>query len=131
MSTTLKHLMDAANAEVPRIAPAQALAMVAAGQALIVDVRDAPEVEKSGKAAGALHVSRGMLEFRADPDSPYHDKHFRKDHPVILYCASGGRAALGGKLLKDLGYAEVYNLGGFKDWVENGGEIDKPIEPGM
>jgi rhodanese-related sulfurtransferase len=105
--------------------------MVAAGQALIVDVRDAPEVEKSGKAAGALHVSRGMLEFRADPDSPYHDKHFRKDHPVILYCASGGRAALGGKLLKDLGYAEVYNLGGFKDWVENGGEIDKPIEPGM
>jgi rhodanese-related sulfurtransferase len=131
MSTTLKHLMDAANAAVPRIAPAQALAMVAAGQALIVDVRDAPEVEKSGKAAGALHVSRGMLEFRADPDSPYHDKHFRKDHPVILYCASGGRAALGGKLLKDLGYAEVYNLGGFKDWVENGGEIDKPIEPGM
>ena len=34
-------------------------------------------------------------------------------------------------MLKDLGYGEVYNLGAFKDWVDNGGEIDKPIEPGM
>ena len=131
MTTSLKQLLDAANAEVPRISPAEAQAMVAAGTATIIDVRDAPEVEKSGKAAGALHVSRGMLEFRADPDSPYHDKHLHRDRPVILYCASGGRSALSGKLLKDLGYAEVYNLGSFKDCVENGGDIDKPIEPGM
>ena len=44
---------------------------------------------------------------------------------MILYCASGGRAALGGKLLKDFGYGEVYNLGGFKDWAESGGEVEK------
>ena len=131
MTTNLKQLLAAADAAVPRISPAQAQAMAASGAALVVDVRDAPEVEKSGKAAGALHVSRGMLEFRADPDSPYHDKNFRKDRPIILYCASGGRSALSGKLLKDLGYAEVYNLGAFKDWVDNGGAIDKPIEPGM
>jgi rhodanese-related sulfurtransferase len=78
-----------------------------------------------------VHVSRGMLEFRADPDSPYHDKSFHKDRPVIVYCASGGRSALAGKTLKDLGYTEVYNLGAFKDWVENGGGVDRPIEPGM
>ncbi len=131
MTTSVKQLLEAANAAVPRVSPAQAQAMVAAGHAIVVDVRDAPEVEKSGKAAGALHVSRGMLEFRADPDSPYHDKNFRKDRAVILYCASGGRSALGGKALKEMGYAEVYNLGAFKDWVDNGGEIDKPIEPGM
>jgi rhodanese-related sulfurtransferase len=131
MTTSVKQLLEAANAAVPRVSPAQAQAMVAAGHAIVVDVRDAPEVEKSGKATGALHVSRGMLEFRADPDSPYHDKNFRKDRAVILYCASGGRSALGGKALKDMGYAEVYNLGAFKDWVDNGGEIDKPIEPGM
>jgi rhodanese-related sulfurtransferase len=129
--TSLKQMLDAAHAAVPRISPAQAQEMIASGRAMIVDVRDAPEVEKSGKAAGAVHVSRGMLEFRADPDSPYHDKHFRRDLPVILYCASGGRSALSGKVLKDLGYAEVYNLGSFKDWVENGGDIDRPIEPGM
>lgn len=131
MTTGVKQLMEAANAAVPRISSAQAQAMVSSGHAIVVDVRDAPEVEKSGKVAGALHVSRGMLEFRADPDSPYHDKNFRRDRPVILYCASGGRSALSGKVLKDMGYAEVYNLGAFKDWVENGGEIDHPIEPGM
>lgn len=131
MTTGVKQLMEAANAVVPRISPAQVQAMVTSGNAIVVDVRDAPEVEKSGKVAGALHVSRGMLEFRADPDSPYHDKNFRRDRPVILYCASGGRSALSAKVLKDMGYAEVYNLGAFKDWVENGGEIDHPIEPGM
>jgi rhodanese-related sulfurtransferase len=88
-------------------------------------------VEKSGKVAGAVHVSRGMLEFRADPESQYHDKNFAKDKTVILYRASGGRAALSGKVLKDMGYDRVYNLGAFKDWAESGGSIDKPIEPGQ
>jgi rhodanese-related sulfurtransferase len=131
MSTGVKQLIEAANAVVPRISPAQAQELIAAGQAVVIDVRDAPEVEKSGKVSGAMHVSRGMLEFRADPDSPYHDKALRRDRPVILYCASGGRSALSGKTLKDLGYEQVFNLGAFKDWVENGGPIDHPIEPGM
>ena len=131
MSTGIKQLLEAANAAVPRITAAEAQRLIASGGAIVVDVRDAPEVEKSGKVAGALHVSRGMLESRADPDSPYHDKHFSRDRPVIVYCASGGRSALSGKALKDLGYAEVYNLGAFGDWVSNGGDIDRPIEPGM
>lgn len=131
MATSLKQLMEAANAAVPRIAPADARQMIGKGNVLVVDVRDAPEVEQSGKVAGAVHVSRGMLEFRADPDSPYHDKNFTKDKTVILYCASGGRSALSAKTLKDMGYEHVYNLGAFKDWVESGGAVDKPIEPGM
>jgi rhodanese-related sulfurtransferase len=100
--------------------------MIANDNTLVVDVRDAPEVEQSGKVAGAVHVSRGMLEFRADPESPYHDQNFAKDKTVIVYCASGGRAALGGQALKELGYAEVYNLGAFKDWAEDGGAIEGP-----
>ncbi|MFG3592731.1 rhodanese-like domain-containing protein [Bradyrhizobium sp. RDI18] len=131
MTTSVKQMMEAANAAVPRVTPAQAKEMIAKGNTLVVDVRDAPEVEKSGKVAGAIHVSRGMLEFRADPETPYHDKNFAKDKTVILYCASGGRSALGGKVLKDMGYPNVYNLGAFKDWAESGGAIDKPIEPAM
>lgn len=88
-------------------------------------------MEKTGKIAGAVQVSRGMLEFRADAETPYHDKNFTKDKTIILYCASGGRSALGGKVLKDMGYAQVYNLGAFKDWADSGGPVDKPIEPGM
>jgi rhodanese-related sulfurtransferase len=128
---TLKDMLDTANAAVPKITPAEARDLIARGAALVVDVRDAPEVEKSGKIAGAVHVSRGMLEFRADPQSPFHDRNFAKDKPVILYCASGGRAALAGKVLKDLGFLEVFNLGAFKDWTAAGGAVDHPIEPGM
>jgi len=118
--TTLKEMIQAANVDVPRILIEKAREMMAGNKALVVDVRDAPEVEKTGKIAGALHVSRGMLEFRADPESPYHDKNFAKDKTVILYCASGGRAALAGKVLKEMGYDNVYNIGGFKDWADGG-----------
>ena len=131
MALTVKQMMEAANAAVPKITPAQAREMIAKGNTLVVDVRDAPEVEKSGKVAGAVHVSRGMLEFRADPESPYHEKNFAKDKTVILYCASGGRSALAAKVLKDMGYDQVYNVGAFKDWAESGGAIEKPIEPGI
>ena len=124
MTTGLKQMMDAANAVVPRITPAEAREMIAKGNTLVVDVRDAPELEKSGKVAGAVHVSRGMLEFRADPDSPYHDKNFARDKTVILYCGSGGRSALAAKTLKDMGYDQVYNVGAFKDWAESGGAIE-------
>jgi rhodanese-related sulfurtransferase len=118
-------MLEAANAAVPRITPAQAREMIAKDNTLVVDVRDAPEVAVSGKVAGAVHVSRGMLEFRADPESPYHDKNFAKDKTVILYCASGGRSALSGKALKDLGYEGVYNLGAFKDWADSGGTVER------
>ena len=130
MATSVKQLIEAANAAVPRISPAEAREMIGKG-ALVLDVRDAPEVEKSGKVEGAVHVSRGMLEFRADPESPYHDKKFDRAKPVIVYCASGGRSALSGKTLKDMGYDKVFNLGAFKDWIEAGGDIEKPIEPGL
>jgi rhodanese-related sulfurtransferase len=125
MTTSVKQLMEAANAAVPKISPAQARDMMSQGNTLVVDVRDAPEVEKSGKIPGAVNVSRGMLEFRADPESPYHDKNFSRDKTVILYCASGGRSALSGKVLKDMGYTKVYNAGGFKDWADSGGPVER------
>ncbi len=125
MAASVKTMMEAANAAVPRISPDEAKRMAKEAGALVVDVRDAPELAQNGKVPGALHVSRGMLEFRADPESPYHDKAFDKGRSVILYCASGGRSALAGKVLKDMGYSEVYNLGGFKDWLESGGEVEK------
>jgi rhodanese-related sulfurtransferase len=125
MAKSVKDLVEAANAVVPRITAARARELIEAGDTVVVDVRDAPEVEQSGKVAGAVHIPRGMVEFRADPESPYFDEHFAKDKTVIVYCAGGGRAALSGQALKEMGYSEVYNLGGFKDWAEAGGAVDK------
>ena len=124
MTTSVKQMMEEANAMVPKITPAEARAMIAKGNTLIVDVREPAEVEASGKVAGAVHHPRGMLEFRADADTPYHDKNFSKEKTVIFYCASGGRAALAGKVLKDMGYGQVFNMGGFKDWAESGGPTE-------
>jgi rhodanese-related sulfurtransferase len=125
MPNSVKELLAAANASVPKISPQNAAALIEGGNVLVVDVRDGPELQSTGKVREATHVSRGMLEFRADPESPYHDKAFNRDKTVLVYCASGGRSALAGKTLQDLGYRDVRNLGSFKDWAESGGAVEK------
>ena len=125
MPTSVKDMLSAARAAVAAITPAEAANLVKTAGALIVDVRDGTEVAASGKITGALAVSRGLLEFRADPDLPTHDPALRKDRTVILYCGSGGRAALAGKTLLDMGFSDVRNAGGFKALVDAG----LPTEP--
>ena len=125
MALTVKDMMAAANAAVPRLTQADAQAMIDQGNVLVLDVRDPAEVAASGKIPGAVNVPRGLLEFRADPTMPSHDKNFDAGKTVLIYCASGGRSALGGKLLKDMGYDKVFNLGGFKDWTDAGGAVEK------
>ena len=125
MPTTAKSLVDAAHAVVPKISGQEAIDMVAKGDAVLIDIRDSAELAQTGKAEGAVHIPRGSLEFKADLSSPTAEKSLAFDKPVILHCASGGRAALAGKLLKEMGYEKVYNLGGFKDWAEAGGKVEK------
>ena len=126
MPTTVKEMMDAANAMVPKVTMEEAKALMAGGNAVIVDVRDSAELAQTGKVKGALHIPRGSLEFRADATTSYHDPNLDPAKTVIIYCAAGSRAALAGKALKDMGYADVRNLGGFKDWADAGGEIERP-----
>jgi rhodanese-related sulfurtransferase len=127
---TVQNMMEAANAAVERIDIDRARKLVAEG-ALLLDIRDAPELEREGRAVGSHHIPRGMLEFRADPATQFHDTQLAFDRPVVLHCASGGRAALAGKLLKDMGYTAVYNMGGLQDWKAAGGPMIEPVDPGM
>ena len=124
MPATYKSLVDAANAVVPKVSGKEAQEMVANG-ALLIDVRDSAELAASGKAAGSVHIPRGSLEMKADLSAASADKNFALDRPVILHCAGGGRAALAGKTLKDMGYQKVYNLGGFKEMADAGIEVVK------
>jgi rhodanese-related sulfurtransferase len=124
MPTSVKELVAAANAAVPRLPPDQAREKLRSGDVLVVDVRDPTEVQQSGKVKGAVNVSRGMLEFRADPESQYHNPAFGRDKTVLLYCGSGGRAVLAGKTLKDMGYGTVFNIGGFKELADAGVETE-------
>jgi rhodanese-related sulfurtransferase len=131
MPLTSKDMVAAAKAVVPAIDTAQAQRLLAEEDALLLDVRDAPELERTGRAVGAHHVPRGMLEFRADADSPFHDPALRRDRPVVVMCASGGRAALAGKLLREMGFDRVFTVGGFQDWKAAGAPVTEPMDPGM
>jgi rhodanese-related sulfurtransferase len=120
MAKNVKDLLAEANSTVPKLSPDEAVEKMQSGDVLIVDVRDPTEVQQTGRIKGAVNVSRGMLEFRADPDSQYHNPAFQKDKTILLHGASGGRSALAGKTLQDMGYTAVFNIGGFKDLAEAG-----------
>jgi len=122
---TVQAMLAEADAVVPRISPDEAKGLVGRPDVLFLDVREPAEVATSGKVPGALAIPRGLVEFRADPASPLHEAAFDRAKTVVAYCASGGRSALVGKILKEMGYANVRNLGGFKSWVDAGGEVEK------
>ncbi len=119
--TTAAQLVSEAKATVENLGPDEVTHEIDRG-ALIVDLREPAETE-AGMIAGAVHAPRGMLEFYADPASPYHREEFAPDRRTVLYCASGGRSALGARTLMSLGYSDVAHLdGGFKAWIAAAGE---------
>ena len=119
-SKTAADLVKEAKARVENLTPEQVARELEQGS-LLVDLRDSEERRQNGVIEGALHIPRGMLEFRADPTSPYHDKAFSPDKRVILHCASGGRSALGADTLQRMGYSDVAHLeGGFGAWKQQG-----------
>ena len=92
---------------------------------LILDVREADEYA-AGHLPGAVHASRGMLEFKlsASPDWS------RRDLKVVLYCKTSGRAALAASAMKEMGYTNVTSIaGGFDAWVAAGKLVETPPQP--
>ncbi len=125
MSKAAKDMVAEAKAQVENLTP-QRVAEEAENGAVIIDIRDGEERQKEGSVPGSVHVSRGMLEFRADPSSPYHNPALAPDKRIILHCASGGRSALAAKTLKEMGYTDVAHLdGGFTAWKEQGLPVEK------
>ncbi len=94
------------------------------GDALLVDIREPAERVQTGSIPGAVEAPRGMLEFWADPTSPYHRDEFEPGRRIIFHCASGGRSALAAATLQDLGYERVAHMdGGFKAWKDEGRQV--------
>ena len=125
MATTAAQMVADAKTRTESLTADQVAAERDAGDALVVDIRDADQRSADGSIPGAIHASRGMLEFYADPTSPYHRPEFDPNGRVILHCASGGRSALAADTLKALGYTNVAHLeGGFKAWKEAGSPVE-------
>ena len=127
MGKTASELVGAAKAKVQELSPEQVAAELEQGDAVLVDLREGPELEASGRIPGSVHVPRGMLEFRADPTSTYHDEALDPAKRVILHCASGGRSALAAATLQEMGYTDVAHLdGGITRWAEEGRPTEQP-----
>ncbi|MEO5510528.1 MAG: rhodanese-like domain-containing protein [Longimicrobiales bacterium] len=120
MAKGAMEMVAEAKREVENLTAEQVEAEVANG-ATLVDLRDTAELQQKGTIPGSVHVPRGMLEFHADPTTPYHKPEMDPSKRVILHCQSGGRSALAAKTLKELGYTNVAHLeGGMNAWTAAG-----------
>ena len=112
---------------IPEVTVAQAKAELEQGQAgLLVDVREPAEWDK-GHIPGAVFAPRGMLEWYADPTTPYAKPELttKRDARIIVQCATGGRSMLAAETLKKMGYTNVVNMvGGFNEWTKQGFPVE-------
>jgi len=120
-----KRMVAEANAAITTVTPEDALSMVDQDNVVFLDVREPGELQENGKLTGAVHAPRGMLEFQADPDSPYHNADIDGSKKIVVYCATGGRSALSAKTLVDMGFENVCHIaGGFNAWKEAGNPVN-------
>ncbi|GAA2293944.1 rhodanese-like domain-containing protein [Actinomadura luteofluorescens] len=121
MSGSVRQLVTRARDEVRNLSVPEVADALEGDAVALVDLREPDEVRREGAIPGAIQAPRGMLEFWADPASPYHREEFVPSARTILYCASGGRSALAAQTLQVLGYTDVAHLdGGLAAWKEQG-----------
>ena len=124
---TLEALLIEANELVKRLSYDESIDLINNTQTVIIDVREESEVYNLGIIKNAIHIPRGLIEFKLLPNSPNNPVLIKDDTNILVYCAGGYRSALAAKSLLDLGFKNVYNLGGFQEWVESGGEIQPNV----
>ena len=108
---------------VPVPQPCTGKILIKTSKTVIIDVREESEVFNQGLIKGAIHIPRGLIEFKLAPNSSDNPMHIDDETNILLYCAGGYRSALAAKTLLDLGFKNVYNIGGFNEWCNSGGEI--------
>jgi rhodanese-related sulfurtransferase len=117
-------LVAAAKARVTEVPVAEAEAAIRAADVLI-DVREADEFA-AGHLPGAIHASRGMLEFKLSANPAL----AARDLKVVLYCKTSGRAALAAAAMQDMGYLNVQSItAAYVAWVAAGKPVRKPELP--
>ncbi len=121
-----QQLIDEARAKIRTLSVADAQALQGDPNTVFVDIRDVRELEREGLVPGAFHAPRGMLEFWADPASPYYKDVFGSGKQLVLYCQSAWRSSLAAAALTEMGVPNVCHFeGGFKAWKEAGAPVAK------
>lgn len=122
---TAAGLVAEAKARIQNLSPAEVKEELERGGVVLIDIRESSELAENGIIPGSVHAPRGMLEFYADPTSPYYRAEFDPSRRIILTCASGGRSALATDRLQQMGYRSVAHLdGGLRAWKAQGLPVD-------
>ena len=118
---SVDELLERARSRLSRLTAAEAERATASG-ALIVDIRCACQRQRDGLVPGAIGIERNVLEWRADPQSPWrHQRLTACRGPLILMCAQGYQSSLAAASLHDLGITNATDLvDGFEGWREAG-----------
>ena len=120
-----KAMVDDANARIETLSASEAVKLHGRDDVVLVDIRDPRELERDGRVPGALHCTRGMLEFWIDPASPYHKPAFAQDKTFVFFCAGGMRSALAAATADEMGLKPVAHVeGGFGAWKAAGGPVE-------
>ena len=119
---SLDSLLEDANKIVTKLSYEETCSKIKNG-ASIIDVREEAELNKKGMIKSAIHIPRGLIEFTLSLNSVDNPNNISENSTILVYCAGGFRSALAAKTLIDLGFKNVFNIGGFDEWVINGGEI--------
>lgn len=118
-------LVEEAKGVVENLSVAALKAELGEPDVLLVDIRELQERVDLGTIPGAKHAPRGMLEFWADPGSPYYRDWFAPERRIVLFCAGGARSALAAKALGDMGFTNVAHLEpGFQGWRKAGEAVE-------
>ncbi len=124
MLKTAHDLVQEARKSVDEQAPEAVRQRMAAADTLVIDVRE-PDEYGQGHLPGAISIPRGMLEFRISSEPALQ----RTERPLVVYCKTGGRAALATVSLQSMGFGQVVSLaGGYEAWLAAGLPIDKPAD---
>ena len=112
---SIQTLVSEALQEIKTINADEALKMIEDNNCNLIDIRDAHELENTGKVENSVHVPRGMLEIYLDPNSPLFEQGvLDQSKEMVLFCAGGVRSALAVKALKNMGYEKISHIeGGF------------------
>ena len=122
--TDIQKLLQEANDNVPRLSFEEANNIISKMDTLIIDVRETSEIEATGLIKNAVNIPKSIIDANFDHSLIKNHLSDNYDITILVYCAVGIRSALvGHKLIKN-GYKKVLNLGGFSEWVSNGGLID-------
>lgn len=101
-----------------RISAEMANRLVKSKAAVLIDVRELPELQATGIAAPALWLAKSEIDNRSEVYKKFVAA-LDQEKSIILYCRSGRRAGQLVAHFKSLGF-EAHNMGGLQDWIDAG-----------